>query len=731
MGSGRGLLGAQEAAGYMPGEQVLVAVSPASPGFNAFIIGRADYSRAGAYTRTNNLLVYPQVAGFEPGKRFSGKAYEAFPRIRNFNSGIQDAVDGEWVMHNMFGGAVGVEMFRTFLQAGPMCGVYAYTEDQHLKLVAARYSLLTLAGSQESDDIKGSNISVAKKYYFVGDQAAVWQAQEIDLSGVPFNGSHKIVTYPDGTNGTDSRVEGNGQSRVAMIHEHRGVDGNYILTAAASLTLQKSLFVPVPIDVIEADGYEVPEEGTTGCLNAQPLTPDPEVSDCASDDPNSCTRGPIVDNFSSAHPLAFAMNARGFADRTIWRALDGVTRLCRWKVGQKPNAVYGGRTNAQLLFNPDPGMWKNMPQTVRLSLAPTGEAKRFYVGHALISITEDGSIVLQEAQGAQIILSGGNIHLSAPHDIVTVAGRNTLQVAGRDMGVRASRHLDVSANEGRLTMMAAEQTSVVGGVSGHGGVLIESMGQHASVSTTGENPATSGAVVIKAPHMVGLSAPNLTLRARGNGWSGAENWGHVFLDVGSSVEIYAGDGSGEGNYSFGASFEAHVAGTSSLMFGSKGLMVAANLWVQKSLFYNKQFYQDARDSGACYYRQDKMGSLLSAFQSGLTAFDTSPLAMGSEFTAKWLTSEQHNISSATSFQLPEPEWQIRAKAALPAKSSALNAKMVDNVVSGTVPFPGRSAWGGYALATGGYTQTADFGEEPVLSLTITTTAADGNLFKGL
>ena len=105
--------------------------------------------------------------------------------------------------------------------------------------------------------------------------------------------------------------------------------------------------------------------------------------------------------------------------------------------------------------------------------------------------------------------------------------------------------------------------------------------------------------------------------------------------------------------------------------------------------------------------------------------------MGDSFTGKWLRTNQYTIEGKEFFQLPEPEWQIRAKAAVSDKSSILQSLMLDNTVEGTSPFPGAAAWNGYAMAIGGYTDTADFDQEPHINLTIGSAPANGGLLKGI
>ena len=899
IGSGRGDLGAQESGGYMPGELVYVAVSPSSPALNGVILCRADLAKAGAYTRTCPTLVQPQVAGFEPGERFSGRAYEEFPRLKSYNQGLRDVLDGEWVMHNMFGGAAGVEMFRVFIQGGPMCGVYCYTEDQAMKIVAARLDILTPVGSNELGPNEAGELeAVDKEYMYSKDQIVGWLPQLLELRGPPFNGSNEFLTYPDGTNGSDVVAQlaeqqcGDDEDddddddddegpvgRASLIHEHRGLDGSYVLTAANMISFQKSFEVPFPIDIVEAQqsvvcegdddedededdddpdcanclpGTECPEddpdctlcsecdcedycqevcdENDTDCVPCSEcpedccsdcdVTDDPadpmycddeedspcstcldldtcppedpdcflcsdndcdcdefcyevcpddlpncllcdsvtcvgdaeicaqclDLDECPGDDPDCilcsendcdcethCYEECPQDNpdcllcancddeqditfqtYEANHPLAFAMNARGLTDRVVATAIKQIMGD-RFVPGVVPQAIFGGKDTEELLFNPDPAMWKNMPQTFELALTPDGKSKRFYWGKALISITEDGSVVLQDAQGAQLMLSGGNIYMSAPHDISSVASRNMLQVAGANMGLRAQHHLDAYAQEGRATMMSADQFTIVGGVSGHGGVLVESQGDYSADNSTGELPATSGSVIIRAKHQVGIDSGQLNLEARD---------GHIFAKSAASIHLTPAGNS----YHFANGLYIENQGCQARIGG--GSTVFLNQVIVNQLFFNRRRFISS--PFVAQYGVEAALDSMKRIVNDIGSYATLPTTMGEGgFKAAWLSTAQYNIASRQFFQIPEPEWQIRAKAVLSDDSSLLQSQLTDIMVQGSAPFPGSGAWGGYALAVGPSYTAANWGEMKNITMNIQSAGASGGLLKGV
>lgn len=724
LGFGRGRLGANEACGYLPGEQVWIAVSPGQPAFNAFIVGRAGYNVAGDYTPATPFLVYPQVSGFEVKKRFSGAAFSEFARIRSFNDGLLDTVDGDWVVHNMFGGAMGVEAFRSFLQAGPMSGVYCYSEDGHTRIVGNRFERITLSEEYEDRQLGPNITQVGRRVFYPGDAVAELQPQQLDISGPVYGGSQQFRSYPDGGNGSRQK------SRIALLHEYRGLDGSYVLSSAASIVLQKTFDIPVPVEVVEADA--------------------PARDECSPCELSAAIKGRNVDSGSdyagivedirlsdneTSSPLAIAMNARGLTEKLVtWQARGGIDDLGQWEIRDRPDEIFGGKEPSELLTSKDPSMWKCVPQSVRLSIDPYGASKRFYLGKAMIAITEDGSIVLQDAHGDQITMSGGNIYLSASHDIIEVAGRNRVSISGRDSVVKASRHLDLSAQEGRITAIASDQATLMGGLNGHSGVLIESRGNYHGVVTYGENPSNCGALILKSRHMLGMTACNVSVRARPPaGWCSRQGGsGLITLDAGDQIMWRAKNDDYWG--SFGAQIVANLA-NARILLGETSVF-DCNIYSLKNLFYN--YFRYTKDSGDS--PSYPVGYMLEAVKERLPTlihewneFANHPFALLDLYRAKWLSSNQYTVNSPTYFTLPEPEWQSRMRDHVDGNSAILRATMQDNKVDGTTPFPGAAAWDGYGMTKlQGGPQTPNFGDNADADIgTTSPTSLDGELMKGI
>lgn len=706
-GASRGRMSVMESSGFLPGQQVWVAVTQQLPNLNSFILGAADYVEAGGYQEPQAYLVYPQVSGFEvtqerdedsdeisaTGSRMSGPMYLKSPNPKSHVSGKLDTVDGDWVMHNRMGGGLGVEMFRAFLQGSAMSGVYCYSDDDRLRVVAGHYQFITL-GSEDEDKQAGNSIHrINRRVHYPMDAIYENVPQIIRLEGPIYGGAQEFTSYREKDN-----LEGQpGETqRIALLHEYKGLDGTYILSTAASLTLQKRVGVRVPIEILEPPGEpETNDQDPTEvgpCGLAAPVYDNLQSPQNTGEEFSAATEAfgnRVYQGQGTRSPVANAMQVRQAADYILdWQARTGLDTLDKqWKVGNKPQDVFGSGGQTSQFFNAAPSMWKCMPQYAELNLDPYSATKKYFLGRACISITEDGGIVLQDAYGSQVMMSGGNIYLSANHDVITVPGRNFTVLAGRDASIRGGRHVDITAEEGRLTAAAAGQATVSGGLGGSGGVLIEGRGDLGEVVDGGENPGSTGGVTIRSNNDVSMVGTKVTIDARAKGWSARSGGGSIHLASGDQITFRTNNDRSYG--AIGAEFIMKTEG-SSFVLGKKCIL--PNLELIGNFFYRKLLF--VSDGQYSEYYIDRVLEKLSTYLGNAYDFDT----YGGTLKAKYLTSKQYNLVGSDAYLIPEPEWQNRAKDIYSSSSSLLQSAMTNSLWDGTSPIPGTATWDGNSVA---------------------------------
>jgi hypothetical protein len=139
---------------------------------------------------------------------------------------------------------------------------------------------------------------------------------------------------------------------------------------------------------------------------------------------------------------------------------------------------------------------------------------RFFKSRSFFQILDDGSQVIEDAYGSQIIMTGGNIILAPRNDLLIQPGRSTISLSPRDVILRAGNSVDVSAAKGDVRIKAERNLHALAGNSGSGGILLESRSTSSSQSfpVSGE-PVSNGIVFLSRESDVRAYAKNVYLRS--------------------------------------------------------------------------------------------------------------------------------------------------------------------------------------------------------------------------
>lgn len=137
-----------------------------------------------------------------------------------------------------------------------------------------------------------------------------------------------------------------------------------------------------------------------------------------------------------------------------------------------------------------------------------------------VFIGEDGSVIIRDAWGSEIVMVGGNITINTPGNVLTTANRSVVSIAGEGVVARGRKAAEMSADDGNVRVHASQTVEIAGGTDEKpGGVLIESIGETMGVMAGEEegDMAFIGGVVIKAEKSgVALSAKNTYVTAQKN-----------------------------------------------------------------------------------------------------------------------------------------------------------------------------------------------------------------------
>lgn len=123
--------------------------------------------------------------------------------------------------------------------------------------------------------------------------------------------------------------------------------------------------------------------------------------------------------------------------------------------------------------------------------------------NAYFNIEPDGSIIMRDAWGSEIILRGGNIILNCAGQVELRSGGSIVQLAGHDIIAKARKSVDITATDHDVRIKANSNLQLVSegraGSSGGGGILLESKSRGEGVNFDGKGEqAYSSGIILKA-----------------------------------------------------------------------------------------------------------------------------------------------------------------------------------------------------------------------------------------
>jgi len=190
-----------------------------------------------------------------------------------------------------------------------------------------------------------------------------------------------------------------------------------------------------------------------------------------------------------------------------------------------------------------------------------------------VFIGDDGSVIIRDAWGSEIVMEGGNITINTPGNVVTTANRSVVSIAGQTVALRGARGADLTSDKGHVHIQSNNVVEIAGGSdsSRSGGVLIESLADSTFVMAdkeAGDQAAIGGVVIRSEKAGVSLSGKNTYVTGLDNvfvtgGDTGDTRDGSIYID-GRSVITTA------------KSMAATVVETTACIVGKKTALLCSN-----------------------------------------------------------------------------------------------------------------------------------------------------------
>lgn len=425
--------------------------------------------------------------------------------LRNFNNGRPcDSFQGDHTVVNALGMGLHLGQLAVLLRGSDLSSIQAFYLDHLIRMNAYNYQLWTAAREEysgndeaENNDIvrispypwemlgvksPGTDASRAGKNggaWELGNDEAAYEPKEVDQQGVfrlhQFRGylgdlERIIVSCPAGDQPEIEKLS-LPTKYIGLSETVRHIDGRLTMRSANSISIEKYLFIPVPKELKTND--------------------DPEGDVSTGEGANYKSSGKVGDGGEEHKKKQFtwgankpAIRAAQLWDMHAWLfnsyGLVPFTNHKKdwvvWEEQEAPTDIAGGAVDANVYTPLGQKFSAELPEVLSLKIDNReGNSVKLYRSRSAFAMTDDGSVVLEDGYGSQLILSGGNAYLSAQGDVIMQPGRNFLALAPHDGIIRAGNCAEITAAKNDVRIKAEKNLHILAGNSGTtGGIVIES-----------------------------------------------------------------------------------------------------------------------------------------------------------------------------------------------------------------------------------------------------------------
>jgi hypothetical protein len=374
----------------------------------------------------------------------------------------------------------------------------------------------------------------------------------MEYGGYMGQGSTRMLMLPapDHSGAKGRRHAKDSDIDYGLWQENVALDGSYTMRSAKSVSIGKYSFIPIPkrIKVVEdqvseADGWKQANYKFSGQFEPPGFSGDsPEIGDLQPVNSEKYKQlnkvAGVLDllafnyNWKSSHPFFYHKGDYNFPDESALLA--------------KMTSAYYEPAYDDLSSQ----SYLDSPEAVSLKIDHRYEDVDYFQSSSHITMLDDGGIVISDGYGAQITMTGGQIRLEAPGDVMLMPGTRTVALCDEFI-VRAKSNIELSSSEKDIRLKAENNMQLLSGNSGEGGMLIEnkatSSWQHRYENKYGEDVVDSGITLLAKSSGVGVVGKDVYVRSGAGGSTGqltldsAQGESNIVM-YGKAVHIFESDG---------------------------------------------------------------------------------------------------------------------------------------------------------------------------------------------
>lgn len=549
-------LGARPAHSYPAKARVLVCQVPGLP--HAIILGAIPRALADPNLVLPESIVLRSMVGLFQDTMHWGVFTNPQSELGNFSAGRPaDILPGDWGVINDLGVAVFIGRMMATLKASDQAKVEAFWGDDLLRLVGYNFEHFTSGAESRCLNDEGEYNEIQRLSMFpwegmgqaqISDatqnsggqlkpdsQNAKFEPLQVDQLQVQrylklggYLGDLKREWVAGLPSGLKTEQYGNKTIYPGLLDIVRSSNGAYIVRSAKEILLEKYALIPVPKEMIAPEdptgdnptnyragdlqgggsGYQMPEY-IWGDDN------DPGIRSAQSYEQQAYLTGKYTYYAAVAHKLDWYVPEEG----DLTDPISSTVYDKNLKIGYQFLAPLPGF--GQLVIDARPG-----------------HQVRYYKSRSGVHMMDDGSVVIEDGYGSQLVMKGGSIYLSCVGDIWQQPGRSAVTWAPRDVILRAGHSADISASLHDVRIKAERNMHILAGndKSHVGGILIETR----SEGRANANDFRADGEQVQG-HGIILKAPKSTLQMFGqNVYLGRNqtDQGDLVVDAGNQGILY-------------------------------------------------------------------------------------------------------------------------------------------------------------------------------------------------
>jgi hypothetical protein len=416
-----------------------------------------------------------------------------------------DGTIGEYVRMSETGIGLLIDSFQTYLRVNETCGLWLNYFDNYTKLAGLSLNIMSYCTHNIQQYDEGENFSLIGHATYPWEAAGMYAPLEkftktnsaeavqmdrlfpfgleevqdqsqtplyrlTDYTGYLGQGFNRTLIKPAKDSGKRLMTDAAKDKDIGLFQELIALDGSYSVRSAKQIMLAKYPLIPNPRrkrlteDTQGEDLTERPNRGQYKFSGKFGGGPNHVVLDWKDDSvavlKNILRPAGIMDllthhyNWKSTHPFFYHKKDYDYPEEGDNKSPLTEIRFYRGEMSK----AYVEVTPQKLLIDE---RYKDV---------------NYYNTAAFITIAEDGSIVIADGYGSQLLMGGGQIRLEAGGDVMLMSGARVVTLANEAI-IRARGSVDISSNEYDVRIKAERNMQLLAGNSGAGGMLLESKGK--------------------------------------------------------------------------------------------------------------------------------------------------------------------------------------------------------------------------------------------------------------